>query len=76
MKKQLQQNIEATLMCVLIAMLRISSIESEKKSNEDILRRANDKMKITCGVRKRKTEFLCHVTGKKKLEHPVTTGNI
>ena len=63
-------------MCVLIAMLRVSSIESEKKSNEDILRRTNDKMKTTCGVRKRKTGFLRHVTGKKKLEYPVTTGKI
>ena len=53
-------------MCVLIAMLRISSIESEKKGNEDIIRRTNDKMKTTCGVSKKKNRISTSRDGKEK----------
>ena len=70
----LMKQLEATEMCFILRMLRISY--KDRVTNEEVLRRANVDRALRKDIVKRQMEFFGHVIRKEELENLLVTGFI
>ncbi|GFS18544.1 eukaryotic translation initiation factor 3 subunit F [Elysia marginata] len=68
----MKSSLEATEMWFLRRMMRIPW--TAKKTNEEILTKAQTTRRLMTKIRKRQAKFVGHVIRRNQLEHSVTTG--